>query len=134
MIYLAVPYTNMEELSYKASMAVTAALSKKNKIVFSPILHNHPMAVSYDLPGSFEYWEAFNRAHIESCTEFMCICLDGWEDSTGVDGEVRLAESLGMPIMMLEVKKKWRVKDGGFVYSVYHESDKKPLTTFVHRD
>ena len=98
MIYLAVPYTRMEDESFEAVTAYAGKLMEAGEVVYSPITHSHPIALVSNLPGSWDYWEKVDTEFISMCDNLIVLCLDGWERSTGVQAEIKIAESMGLPI------------------------------------
>jgi len=102
MLYLAVPYSHPEagvrhDRFVKVNLAA-AALMRQGFLVFSPISHGHPICSAGALPGSWQYWENVSRAILQLCKLLIVLQLDGWEDSTGVVNEIRIAKELGIPI------------------------------------
>lgn len=71
-------------------------------IVFSPISHTHPISMAGELPCEWEYWEKFDTAFLTHSKELIVLMLDGWEDSKGVNAEIKIAERLGIPILYCE--------------------------------
>ena len=69
MIYLAVPYSHADPAvrvaRFDAVNKVAAKMMRDGLHVFSPISHTHPIALAGDLPGGWEYWEAYDRALIK---------------------------------------------------------------------
>lgn len=106
MIYLASPYSynngpvslqsQIIQARYKLVEFQTALYFKTNRPVLSPIVHNHELALHYNLPGSFDYWQKMNKAWISCCHEFHVLDLPGWEKSVGVQAEAEFAETIGM--------------------------------------
>jgi hypothetical protein len=56
MIYVAAPYTNVRDKIklIERVNAYTVGLINRHYIVYSPLTHNHELAVAYDLPESTE--------------------------------------------------------------------------------
>ena len=52
-IYLAIPYSGIEEESFAVANKITAHLMYQGHIVFSPISMNHMIAKEYGLPTSW---------------------------------------------------------------------------------
>lgn len=99
--YIASPYSHpepevMRERFY-AAMAFTAWKLKRREAVYSPIVHCHEMAVVEDLPTDFAFWEHYNMQMLVPARALIVLCIDGWEDSVGVKGEIRFAYLLGKP-------------------------------------
>jgi hypothetical protein len=106
MIYLASPYSHADpsvrEARYQAACRTTAALLKAGLVVFSPIVHSHPL-VAFDLPTGWDFWELIDRAYLARCDEVVVLMLDGWQQSVGVREEIRIARELGKPVRFLDV-------------------------------
>ena len=88
MIYLAIPYSGMEELSFEISCMITAFLMKTGKTVYSPIVHGHILATKYDLPADREFWLKHDLDVLRRCDELCVVALDGWDESVGVLAEI----------------------------------------------
>lgn len=92
MIYLASPYSHADpavrEARYRAACRATAALLKAGLVVFSPIVHSHPL-VAFALPTGWDFWERIDRAYLARCDEVVVLMLDGWEESTSGRGRDR---------------------------------------------
>ena len=104
MIYLASPYTHADagvrKERFRAACRATAALMRQGHVVFSPIVHGHPL-VAEGLPIEWPWWERFDREHLSRCDEVVVLMLDGWETSAGVQAEIRIAEESGKPVRYL---------------------------------
>lgn len=101
-IFLASPYTHKNKeimaLRYEAALKATAKLIKEGNMVFSPIVHSHPIAVTYDLPKDYTFWQAYTKSFIVNWAEaFSILCLQDWTSSTGVNDESILAAEVGLP-------------------------------------
>lgn len=76
---------------------------EKDRIVFSPIAHGHPIAQFYGLPTDWEYWAKFAKEYIQRSDELVVAMIPGWKESTGVTAEIAIANELGIPVSYLEV-------------------------------
>ena len=56
------------------------------------------MATLGKLPSDWESWKRIDTAFISCCKELWVIMLDGWDESTGVAAEVKIAKELGIPV------------------------------------
>jgi hypothetical protein len=97
-VYLAIPYTGIEDVSFEVANIVAARLMNKGNIVFSPISHSHHIAAEGGLDKGWDYWSKFDRAFIEWCDVVVVVRLDGWEKSKGVSEEIKIGTSLGKGI------------------------------------
>ena len=66
--------------------------------VFSPISHSHPIALAGGLPLDWQYWEGYDREILKHCGALVVLAVDGWQQSAGVKGEVKIAEELGIGV------------------------------------
>lgn len=102
MIYLASPYSSphasVMERRFRQAAAATAALINRGKIIYSPILHFHPLAEMHELPKDFEFWKEVNLAMLTKADELCVLTLDGWRESRGVQAEIAFAKERIMPI------------------------------------
>ena len=46
--------------------------------------------------------EPFDREHLERSDEAVVLVLDGWQESRGVQAEIRIARELGKPVRYLD--------------------------------
>ena len=101
MIYLAAPYSDpdafVRQLRFEATCSATAALVRAGQQVFSPIVHGHPLT-QHGVPGHWAFWERHARWHLERCDEAVVLMLDGWQESEGVQAEIRIAGELGKAV------------------------------------
>jgi len=105
-IYLACCYTHedprvMDDRAEQI-MKKAAELIREGYFVFSPITHSHEMAKQYDLPTTFEYWAAANHSMIDWCDTVAVLKLEGWEDSRGVDDEIRYAHLKHKKVILIK--------------------------------
>ncbi len=116
-IYLAIPYSGMQEESYKIANEVAAQLIHKGHIVFSPITHSHALSVEHKLPTNWEFWIEQDEAFIKWADAVYIVILkenglDKIEKSVGVQGEILIAKQNNIPIKYLfynELSKKWEI-------------------------
>lgn len=105
MIYLASPYTHPQLIvrreRFNAVCRKAAEMMRGGMLVFSPIAHSHPMT-EYGLPPEWDYWERYDRAMLERCTELVVFMLPGWRESKGVCAEIEIARQLGKPVKYID--------------------------------
>ena len=106
LIYLAVPFTHPDkavmEDRFKRVNAVAAKLMARGDYVFSPISHTYPIALAGVLPHGWEFWEGYDTAMISRCTFVYVLMLDGWKESKGVTGEIKLAKKYDIPVVFVD--------------------------------
>jgi hypothetical protein len=103
-IYLACPYSHpdpaVRQERFREACRVAAAMIRTGEVVFSPVIHNHPL-VEHGLPSDWEFWDRFDRVCLERCDEIVVLMLDGWEASVGVQAELAITRGLGKPVRFL---------------------------------
>ena len=106
MIYLASPYhhndTVIMEERYNEAAAATVELLKAGQIVYSPIVHNHHIAVNFNLPRDHKFWLEYDFGILRHCEKLIILQLKGWEKSLGVGAEIAFAKFTGIPISYME--------------------------------
>lgn len=116
MIYLASPYTSpyegLMDLRYEQVASFTVRLLLVGQPIYSPIVHCHYIAMNYNLPREFEFWQHYNRQMLDASAKLFVYCLDGWKESRGVTEEIIYANHLGLHIVYWHPdQKSWRVKE-----------------------
>ncbi len=102
--YLATPYTHKEHYVMLARFTivniVAAQLMSQGEYIYSPISHTHPIAEAScgKLPRGWEFWEGYDTAILTNCEKLVVLRLPGWETSTGVQAEIKIASKMGIPI------------------------------------
>lgn len=107
MIYLASPYSDSNhevmESRFEAVCLKAGELMNQGLVVYSPIVHCHPIAVRIGLPRTWEYWKNFDYEMLKGAKRFVILRLPGWENSKGIQGEREIAESLGLKVEFIDV-------------------------------
>ena len=115
MIYLASPYSHSDasvrEERFQAACRAAAALIRAGHVVFSPVAHTHPIA-AHGLPYDWNFWERIDSAQLARCDDLVVLTLEGWQQSEGVQAELRLAAELGKPVGYLAPEAPCRVTLG----------------------
>lgn len=106
-IYLACPYSSdrdprLPHERFIAANYAAAKLMQQGAHVFSPISHGHPIAKAGALPTCWAYWESYCRTMLTACSRVIVLMLDGWQESTGIAGEIAIARELGLPVEYLD--------------------------------
>jgi len=106
MIYLATPYTHDDsrvmQSRFETACEVTARLMQEGHVVFSPIAHSHPIAISQELPRDWSFWKKIDEEFIAACEEVWVVRMDGYETSRGVQAEIHVAENLGKKVRFID--------------------------------
>ena len=105
-IYLALPYMHenkfIMEFRAMVSDVICADLMNQGKRVYAPISSCHHIAVKYGLPRDWEFWKKMDEEFIKVCGKVLVITLKGWEESVGVNAEMKLAKKYGIPIEFID--------------------------------
>jgi len=100
--YLACPYSHKDKRvmrkRFREANRAAAKLMGSGHYVFSPISHTHPIAEAGELPRDWEFWAGYDTAIISRCTKMIVLTIDGWEESIGVQSEIKLAKKFCIPI------------------------------------
>ena len=103
MIYLAAPYSHpdpaVREERYRQTCWHAVRLMREGRLVYSPIVHSHPLA-QLGLPGDWPFWAEHNREMLGASSRLVVLALDGWQESQGVAAEVEIARGLDLPIQV----------------------------------
>ena len=101
LIYLASPYSHPDpavvHYRFIQTGAVLAKAIEHGHLMFSPIVHSHPIAdlISWDpinhAEGELSGWMKYDFDFIDKCDELWVLQLDGWKESRGVKAEVMFA-------------------------------------------
>jgi len=109
-VYLAIPYTGIEESSFEQANEAAAIILNKNINVFSPISHCHTIAKEHKLPGTWNFWEKVDYQFIDFSNEvWVLIPKEGEEkikESVGVMAEIKYAKNTGKPVYFIKVEQK----------------------------
>lgn len=110
LIYLASPYSHndpdIRQQRYEKVLQITAKMILKwGLIVYSPIVHNHHVALLHENRNehvAFEFWEKFDTKMISRCDELWVYTIEGWNTSIGVNKEMKIAESLSIQVKFID--------------------------------
>lgn len=101
-IYVASPYTHDDPKvmlhRMLEAMKYTASLISDQKWAYSPIVHCHNMARTYNFPVDHTFWAAFDAAMIVPCKEVHVLQIEGWDKSKGVQHEIEFCRLIQKPM------------------------------------
>jgi Domain of unknown function (DUF1937) len=109
-IYLAIPYTGMEESSYdQANKAASTILNSFKCNVFSPITHSHPIA-KLGVKGTWDYWQYIDYQFIDWCDEVWVLIpeqgISKLFESEGVKAEIQYAKTHNKRIKYISIENE----------------------------
>jgi len=102
MMYIASPYTHdnptVMKQRFEQVAGFTAYLMRDGFDAYSPIVHGHAIAELHDLPVDWAFWRKHCLSMLRKADAMTVYCLDGWQDSVGVQAEIEFCASCGIPI------------------------------------
>ena len=106
LVYIASPYNHEDSEVTQDRMetvyAVASELMLQGKDVTTP-LFMHEVVKRFELPSTFEYWEAYCFNILRRCDEMHVLCLPGWSESRGVKAEIEFCYKHCIPVKYVEV-------------------------------
>ena len=106
MIYLACPYSDPDPSIMRnrffCANRTAAIIMSQGFHVFSPISQCHPIALEGCLPVDWEYWREYDKKILSICDEICVLTVDGWKQSKGIKGEIKLSVEMGITRTMIE--------------------------------
>ena len=103
--YIASPYsspsTSERMLRFADVEEFTARLLAGGYCVYSPIVYNHAMAIEYGLPTDWTFWAKVDMKFLAKCDACIVLQLAGWEESKGVQAEIRYCRRKHIPLIFV---------------------------------
>lgn len=101
--YLASPYSDpnllIRQRRFESMCKVVADFVKQGFIVYSPIVHFHPVALAnLGLPTDHLFWQEHDQLMISLSRHLVVIKLPGWRTSVGVNAEIDYAKERGLTV------------------------------------
>lgn len=100
--YLSIPYSHPDpsvcERRMTAFWKAAAELIKQGKHVVSPMTLEPALRAAPGVPYDWAHWERYSLLMMGVSESLVVLTLDGWEQSTGVRGEIAEATRLGLPV------------------------------------
>lgn len=109
--YIASPYTPLdktlsdeEKVAYMQRRFFEVAVYTHKEVkagepAFSPIIHGHTLhKLMPGLPTTWEFWWVVDGALLRQAKMLDVLRLLGWQESVGVQTEIKEAKKIGMPI------------------------------------
>ena len=102
LVYLASPYSHQDSSvmqdRYELVCQAAADMVAEGQIAISPIAYGHTLLGYKEMPGDWEFWQAFCLSLLAKCDRMVVLQMDGWQESRGVQAEIRYAEANGIPV------------------------------------
>lgn len=105
--YLSIPYSHPNPKVRSRRMRQfwlgVSALIRRGHRVVSPMTLEPALALAPDLPYDWPFWRDYSLAMLALSDRLVVLTLEGWEESSGVQGEMEEAQRLGIPVEFLTV-------------------------------
>jgi hypothetical protein len=102
LVYVASPYTHADpevvQSRYEHVGRLTAKLVAGGEAAVSPITYGHHLLDFHAMPTDWEFWMDFCIALLSKCDRMVVAKIPGWEESKGVQAEIRYAQDHGIPV------------------------------------
>lgn len=112
LIYVGTPYSKYPggiDVAFEDASRLTAKLMQRGLKVYSPIAHTHPLAIYGDVdPMNHEIWFPFDAAMMAKSDAMIVLMMDTWDQSYGVDHEIKTFEAAGKPIYYITTDLEFR--------------------------
>ena len=99
--YLAAPYSHPDKSVVEKRMEtlckVDALLMQRGIYTVSPLL-KHFIVHYTDLPTDWNYWKGYSDTVMCAVDRVIIVMMDGWEESVGVQAEIKMANHLGIKV------------------------------------
>jgi len=109
LIYLASSYGHRDPAvmqdRYELVCQAAADMVAEGQMAISPIAYGHTLLGYREMPGDWEFWQAFCISLLAKCDRMIVLQMDGWQESRGVQAEIRYAETNGIPVDYIEPPK-----------------------------
>jgi len=121
MIYLASPYNNPSEVvrhrRYVLAVDAVAKIIRAGHIIYSPIVHSHPLATTHDLPKDWQFWQRQCLGMLDVASELWILQIEGVDHSVGVEAERQHAMRRRIPVRLVTVDRA----TGAFELTILNE-------------
>ena len=101
--YLASPYSHpdpaVREARFRQICEVSAHLMAGGVMLYAPIAHTHPIALAGALPTGWDFWREYDKLYLERCDGLLVCCMDGWQQSRGVQDEIAMMRDMRKRIL-----------------------------------
>lgn len=107
MIYIAAPYSAKDKEIVKQRVKkvceYSADLLTKRISCISPITLGTGILTEANLPTDFEFWQHLSYDLLKLCDTLHVLKLEGWDESIGVQAEIKYAIENNISIEYIEV-------------------------------
>ncbi len=105
-VFVSSPYSTpdaeLKALRYKTSCISCGAIMRMGGYPLSPVVHGVPIVNVMTVPDDYEYWKEYCLALVSKCDFMIILMVEGWEESSGVKGEMEAARKLDIPVYFFQ--------------------------------
>lgn len=109
MLYIAQPYVHnylpIREERYRNALKVLFDFHKAGILAYSPIVHWHPVDVTYSRGVTREYLMEHSKLMVKLCWGLVVVEMNGWMNSEGVYAEYKVAKKYDKFTGLLDWRK-----------------------------
>lgn len=106
MTYVSIPYSDSDPAIRQRRMVTfwkaCAYLTRQGKAVLSPMTLEPMVMADPTLSTEWDAWKAYAEFLMALCSEMVIVTTDGWTESSGVQGEIIMADQLGLRVVKLD--------------------------------
>lgn len=106
LVYLAVPYTHYDEdvrhERFRLVTEVSGILAALRVSNLSPITQSHVQSMFVEIGTTWEVWKLIDTIFLNNCDELWVLTLPGWQESVGVQAEIKIAKRLKLPVRFID--------------------------------
>jgi len=81
-----------------------AKLTMEGIVAYSTIAAMDHLVHKFELPNDYTYWKNHCTKMVSAAKEVYVLCLEGWEDSVGVQDEIKVATHHGKTIKYITLE------------------------------
>lgn len=105
LVYLSAPYSAIENKAELMRIITHAAgaymLANKGAHVVTPLYNHFLLGMFPEMGHDYEFWKSYSLDLLRRCDKLVVLKIPGWQKSTGVTDEIRIASELQLPIEYL---------------------------------
>lgn len=103
LVYFAAPYSGHADKEQLMLDFMTISgrymLTYPGQHAVSPLFNHYSLKHVPEMGSDWEFWKQYSTDLIRRCDKLVVVQFEGWDTSKGVDGEIQLAQFLGIPIV-----------------------------------
>lgn len=115
-VYLGTPYSSKfdatwPEIRFQLANVAAMTLIDAGFIVFSPISHSHPLALTHPVcTADHDLWLDQDESFMDWANLLVALCSPGWEDSFGLDFEINWFKKKRKPHVRVTLEQIYKIQ------------------------